>query len=105
MRSSSSIILLFVTSFVAVSGFQAFNHRRQEFAQYNDFDGNTYATTQPFYHSTGYPYYYGPQYHHWWYFGSNWHANGMNGYSSIMHGSRSGTSRGGFGSIGHGSGS
>ncbi|HWE04521.1 MAG TPA: hypothetical protein VG326_19100 [Tepidisphaeraceae bacterium] len=105
MRSSTSITLLFVTSFLAVSGFEAFNHRRQDYLRRADRNNDPYSTTQPFYHSGGYPYYYGSQYHHWWYFGSGWHSHGVYGSSSIGHGARSGTSRGGFGSTGHGHGS
>jgi hypothetical protein len=104
MRSSTSITLLFVTSFLAVFGFEAFNQREDDNAS-RDGDFDLYSSTQPYYRPGGSSYYYNSEYHHWWYFGSSWHGDGVSGSSSISHSGHSGTSRGGFGAHGHGSGS
>lgn len=101
-RSSHSISLVLIGSTLAALGFQACDRRRSASDPPDSAyaDGDFSATTQP---STGNPAAYGTH-AHWVYTNGVWHDY-SHGVSSLRGFGRSsaarGTSRGGFGSIGH----
>jgi hypothetical protein len=102
LRSSSKIGLVFITSTLAVMGFDAYRDYRTPKVGNSDYGDFSSSTTRPssyysngvHYHSFGTSGYYSDDYH-----GSS-SGSGHSSSSSMSH-----TSRGGFGSSGHGGGS